>query len=72
MTLEENNTVLHQKYFVADLGSDITRHFEIVFVELVDHAILYCNTGGFGGFVCIREAIIASTLYFELQGRELA
>ena len=71
-----NKTKLHQKYVVADLRSDITRHFGIVFMELVDqsarvlqirrrfHAILYCDTGGFGGFGCIREARIASTSYF--------
>ncbi len=36
MALEHNKTKLHQKYIVADLGSDITRHFGIVFMELVD------------------------------------
>ncbi len=36
MILEQNKTELHQKYIVADLGSDIKRHFEIIFVELVD------------------------------------
>ncbi len=68
---------------MADLGSDITRHFRIVFMELVDQSArvlhvcrrflsqlsvslpsdLYCNTGGFGGFVCIYEAKIAFTSY---------
>ena len=38
MALEANKTELHQKYVVPDLGSDITRHFGIVFVELVDQS----------------------------------
>ncbi len=36
MTLEQNKNELHQKYVVADLGSDITRHFKIVLIEFVD------------------------------------
>ncbi len=36
MTLERNHTELHRKQVVANLGSDITRHFGIDFVELVD------------------------------------
>ncbi len=36
MTLEQNKSELHQKYFMADLESGITRHFEVVFMELVD------------------------------------
>ncbi len=36
MILEQNKIELHQKYVVADLGSDITKHFRIVFMELVD------------------------------------
>ena len=36
MALEQNNTELHRKYVVADLGSDITRYFGIVLVELVE------------------------------------
>ncbi len=38
MTLEQNKTEPHQKYVVADLGSDIMRHFKIVFIELVDQS----------------------------------
>ena len=38
MTLEQNKTELHQRYIMADLGSDITRHFGIIFVELVDQS----------------------------------
>ena len=38
MTLEQNKTELHRKYVVADLGSDITKHFRIVFMELVDQS----------------------------------
>ncbi len=38
MALEQNETELHQKSIVADLGSDITRYFGIVLVELVDQS----------------------------------
>ncbi len=38
MILEQNKIELHRKYVVADLGSDITRHFRIVFIELVDQS----------------------------------
>ena len=38
MVLEQNNTELQQKCVEADLRSDITRHFGIVFVELVGHS----------------------------------
>ncbi len=38
MTLEQKKTELHRKYVVADLGSDITRYFGIVFMELVDQS----------------------------------
>ncbi len=36
MILEQNKIELHRKYVVAYLGLDITRHFRIVFIELVD------------------------------------
>ncbi len=35
MTLEQNETKLHQKYFVADLGSEIRRNLRVVFMKLV-------------------------------------
>ncbi len=38
MALEKDKPELHQKYVVADLGSDITRYLGIVFEELVDQS----------------------------------
>ncbi len=39
MTLEQNKTELHREYVMADLRSDITRHFSIAFMELIDQSV---------------------------------
>lgn len=35
--LKQNITELHKKYVVVDLISEITNHFEIIFIKLVSH-----------------------------------